>query len=160
MPYRSVPTRSMSDNDIIVLAKLFEIPIEFFRSHQSPNAKDFTTALRTIAGLGFTAALVDDGGIMPYQSYFNRFIHAEQGDFVKDQTIHTSTCGQTMATMVVMGLDGFRRTQYPAYYEDFREAIKTAIQTVLTAGAGKAGEVERILRLLPPPLVRRNSLLY
>jgi hypothetical protein len=160
MPYRSVPSRPFSDNDVAVLAELFEIPVNFFRTHQSPNAKDFIAALRTIAGLGFTAALVDDGGIIPYQTYFNRFIDVAQGDLVKHQNDHASLCGKTMANMVAMGLDGFRRINYPAYYMNFREAVKCSIQNVLIGQESKANEAERIMRLLPPPLVGRGGLLY
>ncbi len=157
MPYRSVAAAPLSHNDVVVLGKLFEISVDFFRTHQSPNAQDFVLELRTIAGLGLTASLVDNGGLMPYQTYFNRFVNAEQGDFLKDQGNHTSLWGQTMANMVTISLDSFRRLNYPGYYEAFRKAVEKAIQNIHVAQEGKHEDAERILALLPFPPKRSST---
>ncbi len=157
MTNRSVAAAPLSHNDVVVLGKLFEISVNFFRTHQSPNAQDFILELRTIAGLGLTASLVDNGGLMPYQIYFNRFVHAEQGDFLKDQSHHTSLWGKTMANMVAISLDSFRRTNYPNYYADFRESIRKTIQNVRVTQEGGDDNAKGILDLLPLPA--RRSLL-
>jgi len=158
MTNRSVAAAPLSHNDVVVLGKLFEISVDFFRTHQSPNAQDFIFELRTIAGLGLTASLVDNGGMMPYQTYFNRFVNAEQGDFLKDQSHHTSLWGQTMANMVAISLDSFRRLNYPGYYTEFRAAIKKSIDNVRVTAEGSADNAERIMGLLP--LSGRRNLLY
>jgi hypothetical protein len=43
----------------------------------------FIQALRTLAGLDFTACLIDEAYISSYQSYFNCFLNDERGDFRK-----------------------------------------------------------------------------
>lgn len=151
MTNRSVAVAPLSNNDVLVLAKLFEISVDFFRTHQSPNTKDFLLSLRTIAGLGLTASLADDGGIMPYQIHFNRFIHAKQGDFRKDKNDHASLWGSTMANMVAMSLDSFRRLNYPAYYADFFAAVEQAIKNVRVDLENETENSERILKMLPHP---------
>jgi hypothetical protein len=157
MTNRSVAAAPLSHNDVVVLGKLFEISVNFFRTHQSPNAQDFILELRTIAGLGLTASLVDNGGLMPYQTYFNRFVSSEQGNFLKDRGDHT--WGQTMANMVAISLDSFRRLNYPGYYTEFRAAIKKSIDNVRVAAEGSADNAEKIMGLLPLSK-RRQDLLY
>lgn len=152
MPWQSVAAAPLSDNNVVVLANLFQISIDFFCTHQSPNAEDFIVELRTIAGLGLTASLVDNGGLMPYQTYFNRFVNAAQGDFLKAQG--DCAWGQTMANMVAIGLASFRRANYPHYYGDFRESIKKAIQNIRVTQAGGDDTARSILDLLPPPVKR------
>ena len=55
----------LSHNDKLILADLFEVSFTYYRDHQSPFVTDFIREIRTIAGLGFTAVLADDGYLYP-----------------------------------------------------------------------------------------------
>lgn len=147
----SVTATPLSHNDVFVLARLFEVSFHYFRTHSSPNVTDFILDLRTIAGLGLTASLADDGGIMPYQMYFNRFIHAGRGDFREDDQ-STSLGANTMANMVMMGLSSFRRLNYPDYYASFISRVEKTIQNVRIDLADETENAERMVRLFPYPL--------
>lgn len=146
----SVAAAPLSHNDVFVLAKLFEVSFDYFRTHTSPNVADFILNLRTIAGLGMTASLADDGGIMPYQMHFNRFLYSDQGDFREDAN-SPSIWASMMADMVAISLDSFRRLNYPGYYADFVCAVDKTIKNVRIDLASETEEAERIVNLLPYP---------
>ena len=140
-----------SHNDKLILSDLFEVSFTYYRDHQSPFVTDFIREIRTIAGLGLTAVLADDGYLYPYQSYFNDFIQGNQGDFREDAG-HASLWGQRMAEMITISLGSFRRLDYPDYYHDFMEAIEKNLKNVRIDLAGKTAEGKRLLNALPVKL--------
>jgi hypothetical protein len=144
----SLSCAPFSDNDVLILAHLFEISVDYFRSHQSPQAMDFIREIRTIACLGLTAVLSDDGYLYPYQTYFNEFIQGNKGDFRED-TGAASLWGKRMAEMISISLGSFRRLNYPNYYRDFVEAIERNLKNVRIDVAGKTAEGQRIFDALP-----------
>jgi hypothetical protein len=144
----SVMGAPLSRKDILILAHLFEISVDYYRTHTSPGVLDFIQALRTLAGLGLTASLADGGYLYPYHTYFDRFARAECGDFRQDPGV-SALWGQTLAEMVSLGLDSFRRLGYPGYYSDFRETLEKAIQNIRVDLAHQGDEAKRLLEKLP-----------
>ena len=59
MAHYSLTARPFSNNDIASLAKIFEIPLQYYDQRTSPLEKDHFKNIRTLIGLGFTAILVD-----------------------------------------------------------------------------------------------------
>jgi hypothetical protein len=144
----SLSTTPFSHNDVLVLARLFEVSFDYYRHHTSPNVSDFIGELRTLAGLGLTASLVDGGGLYPYQIHFDQFIRSNKGDFRGDPGT-SALWGQLMAGMLTLGLDSFRRLGYPGYYADFIETIEKMLKNIRIDLAGKSEEAQRIFNLLP-----------
>ena len=132
----------------MILAELYEVSFSYYRDHRSPQAADFIREIRTIAGLGFTAVLADDGYLLPYQSYLDDFIRGNLGDFRGDPG-HASLWGQRMAEMIEISLGSFRRLNYPGYYADFIEAIEKNLKNMRIDLAGKTAESKRLLNALP-----------
>ena len=148
MAHPSVSCRPFSDNDVLILANLFEISFSYYRDHYSPQAIDFIREIRTIAGLGLTAVLSDNGYLYPYQTYFNEFIQGNKGDFRED-TAAASLWGKRMAEMISISLGSFRRLNYPGYYAEFVEAIEKNLKNVRIDVAGKTAEGKRLFDALP-----------
>lgn len=154
MSHAILSCASFSHNDVLTLAKLYEVSFSYYRNHHSPQAVDFIREIRTIAGLGLTAVLADDGYLYPYQIYFDEFIRGNKGDFREDVGA-TSLWGKRMAEMIEISLGSFRRLNYPGYYADFVEAIEKNLKNVRVHLAGKAAEGQRLFDALP--FKRRNG---
>ena len=144
----TLSARRFQHNDVLVLASIFEVSFDYYRNHTSPNISDFISELRTLAGLGLTASLVDDGYLYPYQIHFDAFIRANKGDFSNDPGV-PALWGQRMADMVTLGLDSFRRIGYPGYYIDFIETIEKILKNIRIDLAGKTDEGKRLFDALP-----------
>ena len=149
-----VAAAGLSHNDVFLLARLFKVSFDFFLTYTSPQVEDFLLNLRTIGGLGMTASLADHGGVLPYQTSFNRFC-SERGNFRKS-IIAPSLWASTMVDMVAMGLDSFRRLNYPGYYSDFLDAVESSIKNIRVDIEGETKNAEKILALLPDRRRRRG----
>lgn len=65
-------------NDLQIIVQILEQSIEYTINHNSPDFSDFFQAMRTLAGLGFTAALADEHLSSVYQAYFSEFLIYEE----------------------------------------------------------------------------------
>lgn len=139
----------LTDQQMMQFRQLFTLPFHYYRNHTSPFESDFIRHLRTLAGLGFTASIVE-GYLCPYQSYFNAFNAADCGAFQHDAGAD-DLWGSRLAEMVTLGLNSFRRIGFPPYYADFFAAIQAALQSIPLECGDQRKEAEQLLHLFPQP---------
>ncbi len=111
-------------NDIYQLAHIFETSFHYFLNNNSPFEEDYLKGMKTIAGLGFTAVLVDDWMLPFYQKQLQIFL--QYCDFKKNQG-SLSLLSLSIAEMLDLASPAFRRIGSPRYYEDFTATAKKAI---------------------------------
>ena len=141
---------SSRNGDVIRLAALFYISFEYYSAHASPMGAAFIQDIRTIAGLGFTACLANDGYIACYQPYLHYFLNHDEGDFRKHPGA-LPILSEALAHMVVLGMKSFRilrNPSYPHYYHAFIHAVKKTTNNVRTNMAGKNEEARDVLKWL------------
>ena len=135
-----------SRNDISKLAHYFEQSFDYYLNNHSPFFNDYLKSLRTIVGLGFTAALADHDLLSTYQHYLERFIAMNEGDFRVNPGAKRGIA-QAVAEMVNTGGFSFYALKFPRYYHDFYEAVcYTLVQTPKLSG--EPNEVERLVAQL------------
>ena len=133
-------------NDIVILANLFELSFDYYIKNNSPNFIEYIQSLRTVAGLGFTAAFVDEGLLFIYQRSFDQFMMHNEGNF-KENEGAKRLIAQSAAGMVATAILSFNALNYPRYYEDFRAALRYTIAEI-PKYTDKEAEAERILSYL------------
>lgn len=91
---------------------------------------DYLRSLRTLVGLGFTAALVVDRGmLLIYRRYFEEFMEQKAGDFKAHRNAKT-LIAQSAAEMVGTAAICFSILKCPQYYQDFFAALYTTIAKI------------------------------
>jgi hypothetical protein len=138
-------TLRLSRNDISSLACIFDVNFRHFCANNSPFAIDYLNELKTIAGLGFTAVLLDGSFIATYHEKLNIFL--QYLDFRKHEN-SLQLLSSNIAEMVDVSADVFRFIQYPRFYEDFAVALRKALGRIGTQLSGKDSEAERLLQLI------------
>ena len=136
----------LSRNDIVSLANLFELSFDYHIKHNSPFFIEYLRSLRTVAGLGFTAALADEGLLFIYQRYLNHFMRHKEGNF-KESEGSKRLIAQSAAGLVSTAVLSFDALNYPRYYEDFIAALRYTIAEI-PKYTDKEAEAERILSYL------------
>jgi hypothetical protein len=152
MSNRIIADIHLSEQQVKLLAELFAVLFTHYRTHSTPSTNDFIRQLRTLAGLGLTASVVE-GFLSPYQHYFNEFTTAQCGEFRGDPGAD-ALWGNRIANLVALGLDSFRRISYPPYYADFAAAIESCLKSLPMDLAGLGDDAEAVLTLLPQPKAR------
>lgn len=145
MAHNSLTSTLFPNNEIINLAKLFEIPLLYYREKNSPLEKDHIKALRTIAGLGFTAILVDGAWTSIYDRHLRAFSTCDQLTRTKNMISQLA-----LATAEIAGGASyiFRVLNHPGYYKDFEVALKKVVNHLSIQLDGKTEEAERLLKIL------------
>ena len=134
----------LSRNDISILANLFELSFDYYIAHDSSFFPDYLKSLRTVVGLGFTAALVADTSILCiYQHHLDHFMAQRQGDFRTHRNAKT-LIAQSVAEMVGTAAVCFSILRCPKYYQDFFAALCHTIAQIAHS-TNQYSEVERIL---------------
>src|SRR5258707_10820246 len=85
MAKKILATQPLLRNDVPILAQLFEVSFDYHLTNHSPFFPDYLRALRTLIGLGFTAALADKDLFSIYKQYLETFLNQEAGDFKSNQ---------------------------------------------------------------------------
>jgi hypothetical protein len=148
MGTRILAVEPLSRNDLPILAQLFETSFDYYIHNSSPFFSDYLKALRTVAGLGFSAVLADKGSLLSiYKPYLERFLENDKGDF-KSKPLGKTAIAQSLAEMVRTSLISFSALQCPSYYPYFVEALYYTIAKIPHLTGKYQKEVERILTLL------------
>ena len=136
-------------NDLFVLAQKFEHSLDYYTNHNSPFFSDYLRAVRTLVGLGFTAALSDRHLLYLYQPHLARFLAAEERDF---KLSHESKKGvaRAVAEMVYTASLCFYTLKFPQYYNDFIAVLRY----ILTQVPGTSSEQKEVGHLLEHLTVR------
>lgn len=137
----------LSCNDIPILANLFETSFEYYNTRNTPFFSDYLQRLRTLAGLGFSAALVDRSLFYLYQRSLAGFIAQKEGDF-KEKQSSKSLIALSSAEMVRIAARSFRSLRFPRYYDDYYMALYYTIAKIPNLAFQQQIEVERILACL------------
>ena len=139
-------TLRLTRNDISHLAHIFEANFRHFRANNnSPFVIDYLNELKTLAGLGFTAILIDSSFITTYHEKFNNFL---QNLDCKNSESSSQCLSSSLAEMIDLAAFVFRLIKYPRYYEDFANALRKALGRVGTMLSGENSEAERLLQLI------------
>lgn len=134
---------AFSRNDISKLAQLFEQSFDYYITHNSPFFCDYLKALRTVAGLGFAAALADKSLFCVYQHHLHRFVVQNEGNFKTNPGAKRSI-SQAMAEMIATAALCFYALQFPRYYEDFIAALRYTLVKIPVFSDGR-DEAEKLL---------------
>ena len=143
MAKASLTVQSLSRNDLAIIASLLEQSFDYYLTNNSPFFSDYLRSLRTLIGLGYTAALADRSLLSIYQVYLNNFIKHKEGDFREALGAKTSIA-QSTAEMVGTAVISFNALRHPRYYGDFLQALKY-ILTRVPRLTNNTGDAERIL---------------
>lgn len=114
-------------NDISELAQLFECSFDTYLESSEFFYKKYLGSLRTLIGLGFTAALADRDLFSIYHRYLQQFLNNQEGNFRKQIGAKTAIA-QSTANMVQLATDCFYYLEYPPYYKSFLTALRYALQ--------------------------------
>ena len=138
----------LSRNDIVILANLFELSFDYFINHNSPYFIDYISSLRTLVGLGLTAAaaLADKDLLCIYQRHFDNFMRHKAGNFKESEGAKT-LIAQSVAELVATAVISFKALNYPRYYKDFMVALHHTMAKI-PKFTDKDSEAERILSYL------------
>ena len=143
MVTKSVASSSLSSNDILSLAQILEVPLQYRAKHNSPFKEDYFKELSVIAGLGFTIILVDGSFISSYQPHLASFIsHLDN----KERPDHASALIYAVAN-IIEGAAFYVRFNRVAYCSLFVESVKRMTTHVSVHLADKIEEAERLLKL-------------
>ena len=146
MANRSLAAQPLLSNDIPFLVQLFEESFDYYIAHDSPFFKEYLQALRTLAGLGFSASLVDRSLLCIYQIYLSSFMAHGEGDFKANRGAKTLIAQHT-AEMVRAATISFHALHYPRYYNEFIEALHYTISKIPSLSS-QDHEAKRILAYL------------
>ena len=146
MAHRILAVEPLSRNDIPILAHLFEVSFDYYLGTNSPFFIDYLKHLRMLAGLGFTAVLVDRDLLLTYQHYLDRFMVHNEGDFRASQNAKT-LIAQSAAEMVVTAAISFSALNCPRYYQDFIVALHHTIATIPERGEEQRNAQSILARL-------------
>jgi hypothetical protein len=119
--YHSLSARPLLRNDISTTAQLFEVSFDHYLNDDAPFYNDYLRALRTLAGLGFTASLADYDLLSSYQTRLKWFLDQHAGDFKGggDKKIIAQLLSEMLWSCSVC----FSALQYPSYFEEFAQAL-------------------------------------
>ena len=137
----------LSRNDLHIIAQIFEQSFNYYFNHKLPFPPEYLQTLRTLVGLGFTAALADRNLLYAYQTYLARFLIQEEQDFKVNLGANRSIA-QSLAEMIHLASICFYALKFPKYYQDFIAALRTIL---LIPEPSEQKEVERILEHLVVP---------
>ena len=141
----SVSATRLSSKDISDLAQIIEINLQYYCAYNSPMEKDYLRAIKTVIGLGFTAAMVDDSLVAIYHSRLNTFLN--YGDFKQYQG-SLKYLSTAIAEMVDLSVQLFRYIGYPDYYNDFVAAARKMLDNIASNMEGKNMEVAHLLEII------------
>lgn len=146
MAKASIAGQPLECNEISLLARVFERSFEYHIDHNSSSFTEYLQSLRTLVGLGFTAALANGSLLSVYQTYLNQFLAKNEGDF-KVNALNKTIIAQSTAQMVAIAVISFMILRHPRYYEDFLVVLEyTLIKTPLLFDQQR--DVEGILKRL------------
>lgn len=145
MANNSLTTKLLPDNEIVNLAKIFEIPLLHYHKNESIFKKDHLKKLRTIVGLGFTAILVDGALISTYERYLRTFIACDQ---IKSTENTIYQLAYAAAQITAGASYAFKITKYLNYHKDFVIALKKVINHLSIHKDGKNKEAIRLQAIL------------
>src|SRR5271167_3873685 len=95
----SLAISPLSRNDIPIIANLLERSFDYFIDHYSSYFYEYLKSLRTVAGLGLTAALVDRDLLCIYQRYLKQLLAHKEGNFRESVGAKTSIA-QCLSEMI------------------------------------------------------------
>ena len=119
----------LTRNDISMLSQVLEASLVHY-SHNTSFFTDYLKALKTLVGLGFTAALVEGRLLNSYRTYLECFLSHGEGDFKANQDAQ-KRIAQYVAEMVGLSTIHFHLLKYPRYHEDFIHALDYAMAKTL-----------------------------
>ncbi len=142
MVTKSVASSSLSSNDILSLAQILEVSLQYRAKHNSPFKEDYFKELSAIAGLGFTIILVDGSFISSYQPHLASFIsHLDN----KEMPDHASVLTYAVAN-IIEGAAFHVRFNRAAYCALFVKSVEEMTTHVSVHLADKIEEAERLLK--------------
>src|SRR5262245_24246965 len=106
MAKKTLAVRPLSFNDLSTIARLFEVSFDVHLNNPSLSIADYLCSLRTLVGLGFTAALADKELLGIYQTYLRQFLALHEGDFQKGEGAK-KRIAQSLAEMVDIAIRAF-----------------------------------------------------
>ena len=102
--------------------QILEQSFDYCINHNPSFFPEYLQAMRTLDGLGFTAALVDESLFYLYQTYFAGFLIHEERDF-KAHFGKSRGLAQALAQMIHIASLCFYTMRFPRYYHDFVAAL-------------------------------------
>lgn len=138
----SVACFELSDNDVQSLAQIVVCKLEYYKKHTSPFQKDYVHYLRTVVGLGFTAALASERDCL-CKRYLDIFVSNDicnEGSFLY--------IANAIAKIIQIALVSFRSLDVPQYFESFAQAAKKILNTVVLYEEHYDQEAKRLLGII------------
>jgi len=138
-------TNSLTDNDVLSLAEIFDFTLQYYCTHSSSLEDEYFKKLSTIMGLGFTTILVDGDLLVIYERHLQTFIRSRN---FKAYPGYSKVLSYAITEVINGAIPLFPLIDYPKYYDTFVAEVESATNHIIVQESGKLEEAKRLMQIL------------
>lgn len=135
----------LSRNDVSSFANLINETLQAYCTDYSALEREYLIALRTVVGLGFTAALVCESMTLNCEPHLIAFLKYRN---YKKQPETMTNFALAIAEIVNRAVYLFGIIRYPQYYNEFIASLRHIAHQMTLTLQEKAEEVQRLMKLI------------
>ena len=138
-------TQLLAKHEVCNLAQIIEANLKHYCIHLDPLVQKYSRTLHTIAGLGFTAVLVNDDLVENYKLNLDTFFKYRAFQKNSDALPMLS---MAMAEMISLARGSFLRLEHPNYQQDFIISVEEALDNVFSTMSGRRRKALDLLDII------------